>query len=96
MRRLKTYAFIEEIQEARKLVKPQLILGSYGSVDKCRVTDIILEEGDKADDETVLDKFKATGQQRVFVLAEASCQENRTHIEIILNSLNLPSLSCPF
>ena len=74
-------------------MKPQLILGADGAVDKCRVTGIILEEGDKADDETVLDKFKATGQQRVFVLAEASCPENRTNMEIILNSLNLPNLS---
>ena len=41
-------------------------------------------------DEIVL----STGQQRVFVLAEASgVPENRTNVEILLNSLNLPLLS---
>ena len=42
----------------------------------------------KENDENVLSKFKATGQQRVFVLAEASgVPENRTNVEILLNSL---------
>ena len=48
----------------------------------------------KENDENVLSKFKAKGQQRVFVLAEASgVPENRTNVEILLNSLNLPLLS---
>ena len=48
----------------------------------------------KENDENVLSKFKATGQQRVFVLAEASgVPENRTNVEILLNSINLPLLS---
>ena len=86
--------FIEEIKEARNLVNPQLILGKDGSVDKCIVTGIIVEKGEIPDDENVLSKFKATGQQRVFVLAEASgVPENRTNVEILLNSLNLPLLS---
>ena len=45
--------FIEEIQEARQLLKPQLILGADGSIDKCVVTGIIVEEGEIPDDEVV-------------------------------------------
>ena len=53
-----------------------------------------MEDGEIPDDENVLSRFKATGQQRVFVIAQADgVPECRNNVEILLDSLNLPLLS---
>ena len=87
-------SFIDEIKTARNLIKPKLILGADGSVDKCVVTGIIMEEHENHDDEEIHQRFRATGQKRVFLLAQADgVPENKHNMEILLDSLNLPLIS---
>ena len=50
-------------------------------------------EADEEEEEECLERYKATGSKRVFVLAEVQgVPENRKNYEIIIKSLNMASL----
>ena len=89
--------FVAEVAKERTIKKPKLIPGMDGSVDKCIVSAVIMEddEDESEEDEEYLcpTKFKAAGSKRTFILAEVQgIPENRNNYEIIIKSLNLSSL----